>query len=67
MLKESIGTTTITKRILDLEVNLIVDELLALALAVKKQLIIAITKDKAVEFRVDTLESSSVYTQNSNP
>ncbi len=36
MLKESIGATTITKRILDLGVNLTVGELLASALAVEK-------------------------------
>lgn len=48
VLKESVGATTITKRILDLRVNLTVGKLLASALAVEKQLTKAIIEDKAV-------------------
>ena len=58
VLKESVGATTITKRILDLGVNLTVGELLASAPAVEKQLTKAISEDEAVQFRVNTLESS---------
>lgn len=54
MLKESVGATTITKRILDLGVNLTVGELLASAPAFKKQLTKTITKDEAIQFRVNT-------------
>lgn len=50
ILKESVGVTTITKRILDLEINLIVGKLLASAPAIKKQLIKAITEDEAGQF-----------------
>ena len=57
VLKESVGATTITKRILDLGVNLTVGELLASAPAVEKQLTKAISEDEAVQFRVNTLES----------
>ena len=49
-LKESVGATTITKRILDLEVNLMVAELLTSAPAVEKQLTKAISEDVAVKF-----------------
>ena len=66
VLKESVGATTITKRILDLGVNLTVGELLASAPAVEKQLTKAITEDEAVQFRVNTLESSSVDARNSH-
>ena len=48
VLKESVKTTTITKRILNLGVNFIVSELLASVLAVEKQLTKAISKDKAI-------------------
>ena len=57
VLKETVGATTITKRILDLGVNLTVGELLASAPAVEKQLTKAISEDEAVQFRVNTLES----------
>ncbi len=60
MLKESVSATTITKRILDLGVNLTVGELLASAPAVEKQLTKAIIEDEAIQFRVNTLESSTV-------
>ena len=66
VLKESVGATTITKRILDLGVNLTVGELLASAPAVEKQLTKAITEDEAVQFRVNTLESSTVNARNSH-
>ena len=42
------GATTITKRILDLGVNLTVGELLVSALAIEKQLTKAITKDESI-------------------
>ena len=58
VLKESVGATTITKRILDLGVNLTVGELLASAPAVEKQLTKAISKDEAVQFRVNALSST---------
>ena len=66
LLKESVGTTTITPRILDLEVNLTVGELLASTLAIEKQLTKAITKNEVMQFRVNTLESSFVNAQNSH-
>lgn len=50
----------ITKRILDLGVNLTVSELLASAPAVEKQLTKAITEDEAVQFRVNALGSVEV-------
>ena len=58
ILKESVGTTTFTKRILDLGVNLTIGELLASVPAVEKQLTKAISEDEAVQFCVNTLESS---------
>ncbi len=63
MLKESVGATTITKHILDLGMNLTIGELLTSAPAVEKQLTKAITEDEAVQFRVNTLESSTVDTR----
>ena len=60
VLKESVGATTITKRILDLGVSLTVGELLASAPAVEKQLTKAISEDEAVQFRVNTLGSAEV-------
>lgn len=63
---EFVGVTTSTKRILDLKMNLTVGELLALALAIEKQLTKAITKDKAIQFWVNTLEFSFIDIQNSN-
>lgn len=66
MLKKSVGATTITKCILDLEVNLAISELLASVPAIEKQLTKAITKDKTMQFRVNTLESSSFDAQNSH-
>lgn len=66
ILKESVGATTITKRILDLGVNLTVDELLASAPAVEKQLTKAISEDEAVQFRVNTLESNAVEARKSH-
>lgn len=66
ILKESVWTTTITKCILNFEVNLTIGKLPTSALAIKKRLTKAITKDKAIQFWVNTLESSSVDTQNSH-
>lgn len=66
VLKESVNSTTIIKRILDLGVNLTVGELLAWALAVEKRSTKAISEDEAVQFRVNTLESSSVDTRKSH-
>lgn len=48
----------ITKRILDLGVNLRVSELRASAPAVEKQLTKVITEDETVQFRVNTLDLS---------
>ena len=48
VLKESVGATMITKRILDLGVNLTMGESLASAPAIEKQLTKAITEDEAV-------------------
>ena len=59
VLKEFVGATMITKRILDLGVNLIVGELLLLAPAVEKQLTKAITEDEAIQFRVNSLDVDS--------
>ena len=61
ILKEFIRVTIIRKRILDLEVNLIVGKLLAFAPAVKKQFTKAISEDKAVQFRVNTLSSAKAF------
>ncbi len=58
VLKESVGATTITKRILDLGVSLTVGELLASAPVVEKQLTKAIFEDEAIQFRVNTLNSN---------
>lgn len=48
ILKKSVGATTITKNILDLEINLIIDKLIASALLVEKQLRKTITEDNGV-------------------
>lgn len=48
MLEKSIRAITITKHILNLEINLTIGELLALAPAVEKQLTKAITEDEAM-------------------
>lgn len=58
VLKESGGTTTIIKRILDLGVNFTIGELFASATAVEKQLTKAISEDEAVQFRVNALSST---------
>ena len=58
VLKESGGSTTITKRILDLGVNFTIGELLASAPAVENKLTTAISEDEAVEFRVNALSSA---------
>ena len=63
---ESVGATTITKRILDLEVNLTIGELLTSTPAVEKQLTKAIIKDEAVQFRVSYIEVDKlIHIQNS--
>lgn len=54
-MKESIGATTITKKILNLEVNFTVGELLPSAPASLKQLTRAISGDEVIQFRVNTL------------
>lgn len=58
ILKEFIGATIITKRILDLGINLTISKLLTLTPVIKKQLIKAISKDEIVQFYINTLESS---------
>ena len=61
VLKEFVGATTITKRILDLGVSFTVGELLASALAVKKQLTKAISEDEVIQFRVNILNSNEAF------
>ncbi|MCJ1349183.1 hypothetical protein MMC31_007419 [Peltigera leucophlebia] len=56
VLKESVGATTITKRIIALGVSLTVGELLASAPAVEKQLTKAISEDEAVQFRANSVD-----------
>lgn len=58
VLKEFVGVTTITRRILNLGVNLTVGKLLASAPAIEKQFTKAISEDNAVQFCVNTLECS---------
>ena len=48
ILKEIVGATTITKRILDLGVNLTINELLISAPAIEKQFTKAISRDEAM-------------------
>lgn len=60
VLKESVKVTTITKRILDLGVSFIIGKLLASATAVEKQPTKAISKDKDVQFYVNTLVLAEV-------
>lgn len=48
MLKKLVGVISITKLILDFGINLTISKLLALVLVVEKQLIKAITKNKAI-------------------
>lgn len=64
VLKQYVDATTHTKRILDLRMNLIVYDLLTLALLIEKQLRIAITEDKNIQFLFNTLESSTLDFQN---
>lgn len=52
--------STITKRILDLEVSLTVGELLAFAPAVEKQLTKGISEDKVVQFHINILVLAEV-------
>ena len=58
VLKKSVGATTITKRILNLGVNLTVGELLASMLTIEKQPTKAILEGEALQFCVNALESS---------
>ena len=66
VLKESVGVTTITERILDLGVSLTVSESLASAPTVEKQPIEAISENETVQFRVNTLESNAVEAKKSH-
>lgn len=66
VLKESVGATTITKRILDLKVSLTVEKILASAPTVEKQLTKAISEDEAVQFRVNSVDiDNPIYIKNS--
>lgn len=56
VLKELVGATTMTKRILDLGVSSTVEELLVSALAVEKQRTKAISEKKALQFRVRSVD-----------
>ena len=60
VLKESVRATMITKRILDFGVNLTMGELLTSILVVEKQFTKTITKDKAIQFQVNTLGSGEI-------
>lgn len=64
-LKKSVRPITIIKYILNLKVNLIIGKLPALAPTIKKQLVKAITKDKAMQFPVNTFEYNTINAQNS--
>ena len=66
VLKESVGATTITRRILDLGVNMTVSELLVSAPTVEKQFTKAISEDETVKSRVNTLESNAVDAKTSH-
>lgn len=57
--KESVGATTITKRILILEVNVTLGEILVLAPKIKKQLTRAIIEDEAIQLCISTLDIES--------
>lgn len=54
-LKESIRAIIITKQILDLRINFTINKQLVSAPTVKKQLIKVITKNNAIQFRVNSL------------
>lgn len=59
VLKEFINTTMITKQILNLEINLIVRYLSALAFTIQKSLFGAIIKDKIYQFFLYSVNSKS--------
>lgn len=50
---------------MDLEVILTIGELLISAPAIEKQPTKAITKDKSIQFQVNTFESNTINAQNS--
>lgn len=56
VLKESVEVTMITKRILDLRVNLTISKLFVSTPVIEKQLTKAITIDKAIQFRTNSLD-----------
>lgn len=60
VLKESVGATSIRKRILDLGISWTMCKLLTSTQTMKKQLIKAISKYEAVQFLVNTLSSAKV-------
>ena len=60
VLRESVGVTKITKRILDLEVSLTVGELLASAPGIEKLLTKALSEDEVVQFRMNDSEVAAV-------
>lgn len=60
ILKKFVEITTITKRILDLNINLTVSKLLILVPAIEQQFIKAILKDKSIQFWVNSLESCEI-------
>lgn len=59
VLKECVGAITITKCILDLGINLIIDKLLDSELVFKKQLTKAISEDKVIQSCANTLKASN--------
>ncbi len=60
VLKESVGVTKITKRILDLDISWTIGELLASASGVEKQLTKALSEEEVVQFRVNSLGVAAV-------
>lgn len=66
ILKKVVDTTTIMKRILDLEVNLTFGRLFASTQVVEKQLTKIISDNKAVQFWLNSLESNIVKAKKSH-
>lgn len=65
ILKEFVSPMTITKHIQHLRVILTISKLLVSAQAIEKQLTKAITKNKTIQFCINTLIFNTVNTRNS--
>lgn len=61
VLKKLVEVTTITKRILNLRVNLTNSKLLAFPLAIEKQLTKVIIEEKVIQFQVNSLDLGKVF------